>query len=270
MATITKDNTFSAGATIVASEHNDNFDTIFNDYNTNITNVNISASAAIVDTKLAQLTTASKVNLSALVISSQVAGDIIYASSASALTRLAGGVSGQVLQTAGTAAPSWTDRGKTLQLLSSFVATSAAGTNIIPFDNTNPAVTEGNQFLTLAVTPAATANQLKIDVTLFATEQSDTGANLCVALFQDVVTSGGPTTSNSIASGVWNVDTQALSTCDGRSFSYIMSATTTAEITFTVRGGINAGGIIVNGTGAGTARMGGSLASSLIITEVSA
>ena len=107
MATIAKPNTFSAGAVIVASEHNSNFDTIYNDYNTNITNVNISASAAIADTKLAQLTTASKVNLSALVITSQAAGDLIYASSASALTRLPAGTSGMFLQSAGTAAPVW-------------------------------------------------------------------------------------------------------------------------------------------------------------------
>lgn len=73
MATISKPNTFSAGGTIVASEHNDNYDTIYNDYNGNITNANISGSAAIVDTKLAQITTASKVSLSALVTSDNFA-----------------------------------------------------------------------------------------------------------------------------------------------------------------------------------------------------
>lgn len=52
MSTITKPNTFSSGATIFASEHNDNFDTIFNDYNGNITNINIASGAAISDTKL--------------------------------------------------------------------------------------------------------------------------------------------------------------------------------------------------------------------------
>lgn len=66
MSTITKPNTFSASATIIASEHNDNFDTIYNDYNGGITNANISPSAAIADTKLAQLTTTNKVALSAL------------------------------------------------------------------------------------------------------------------------------------------------------------------------------------------------------------
>ena len=66
MATIVKPNTFSAGALILAAEHNSNFDTIYNDYNGNITNANISASAGIVDTKLAQITTASKVSGAAL------------------------------------------------------------------------------------------------------------------------------------------------------------------------------------------------------------
>jgi hypothetical protein len=53
MATVNKPNDFTAGSTIVATEHNSNFDTIYNDYNGNITNVNISASAAIANTKLA-------------------------------------------------------------------------------------------------------------------------------------------------------------------------------------------------------------------------
>lgn len=66
MALITKSYTFSAGATIVASEHNSNFDTLYNCLNGNIDNANISSSAAIVDTKLAQLTTANKVAASAV------------------------------------------------------------------------------------------------------------------------------------------------------------------------------------------------------------
>lgn len=67
MASINKPNTFTVGATILSAEHNDNFDTIYNDYNGNISNANIAGSAAIVDSKLAQITTASKVSTSALV-----------------------------------------------------------------------------------------------------------------------------------------------------------------------------------------------------------
>jgi hypothetical protein len=56
MATITKPYTFAAGTLIIASEHNSNFDTIYTDYNGNITNANISASASITLSKLAGLT----------------------------------------------------------------------------------------------------------------------------------------------------------------------------------------------------------------------
>ena len=56
MATITKPFTFAAGAIVIASEHNSNFDTIYSDYNGNITNANIASAAAIALSKLATLT----------------------------------------------------------------------------------------------------------------------------------------------------------------------------------------------------------------------
>jgi len=84
MSLIQIPNIFTAGAVVVASQHNSNFSTIYSDYNGNIDNNNISGSAAIaytklnltgnivnsdisgsaaiVDTKLAQITTASKVS----------------------------------------------------------------------------------------------------------------------------------------------------------------------------------------------------------------
>ena len=68
MAIIVKPYTFSAGAVIVAAEHNDNYNTIYNDYNGNITNANLSGSAAIADSKLTQITTASKVSGAAVTL----------------------------------------------------------------------------------------------------------------------------------------------------------------------------------------------------------
>ncbi len=65
---ITKPYTFTVGSSIVASEHNSNADTIYNDYNGNITNANISGTAAISDSKLAQITTSSKVAGDALTL----------------------------------------------------------------------------------------------------------------------------------------------------------------------------------------------------------
>lgn len=49
---ITKPNTYSPGQTLPASSLNSNFDTIYNDYNGNITNANISGSANIALSKL--------------------------------------------------------------------------------------------------------------------------------------------------------------------------------------------------------------------------
>jgi hypothetical protein len=66
MSLIVKPNTFSAGAVIIATEHNSNFDTIYNDFNGNITNANLASGAAIADTKLGQITTAQKVSGAAL------------------------------------------------------------------------------------------------------------------------------------------------------------------------------------------------------------
>jgi hypothetical protein len=52
MATITKSYTFSAGATILASEHNTNLDTLYNWANGNVDNANIKAGAGISLSKL--------------------------------------------------------------------------------------------------------------------------------------------------------------------------------------------------------------------------
>jgi hypothetical protein len=54
MATITKSYTFSAGATILAAEHNTNFDTLYNAFNGNIDNANIKSGANIALNKLSQ------------------------------------------------------------------------------------------------------------------------------------------------------------------------------------------------------------------------
>lgn len=52
MATIVKPNTFSAGATIVAAEHNSNFDTVYDEVNGSLSNANISNTAAIAISKI--------------------------------------------------------------------------------------------------------------------------------------------------------------------------------------------------------------------------
>lgn len=74
MSLISKDYTFSAGQVIVASEHNSNFDTIYNDYNGNITNANLSNSAAVAYSKLnlSNSITNSDINSAAAIVYSKL------------------------------------------------------------------------------------------------------------------------------------------------------------------------------------------------------
>lgn len=62
MATVSKKHTFTAGTTILSAQVNENFDDIYNEFNGGITNDNINGSAAIADSKLAQITSSGKVD----------------------------------------------------------------------------------------------------------------------------------------------------------------------------------------------------------------
>lgn len=190
MGTISKTYTFSAGAVITASEHNTNFDTLYDEINGSLDNDNIDASAGIVDTKLAAITTAGKVNASALAVTSQAQGDVLYRSD-TAWTRLAAGTYGELLQTLGTGAnPRWTSYGVDIfpsgTIIQSVISTSSAvGTTnrLIPVDDTIPvAGSEGGYFLIQSFTPKASGNTLHIQATcaLSTNQSNDVQAYLAV------------------------------------------------------------------------------------------
>lgn len=124
--------TFTTGNPIIAGEHNLNFSRIYNDYNGNITTANISPSAAIVDTQLAQIVSISKVSGAALTslnsvptganalpsknggtgadLSATAQGAVPYFSATGVASALAAGTAGQYLQSQGASAnPIWTD-----------------------------------------------------------------------------------------------------------------------------------------------------------------
>lgn len=131
MALVSIPFTFTVGAVIVASQHNSNFTTIYSDYNGNITNDNLSASAAIADSKLAQITTAGKVSGAALItlgsipsgagtipaknggtggdLSAALIGATPYFSATGVMSALGAGTAGQVLSSGGAGAPTWSN-----------------------------------------------------------------------------------------------------------------------------------------------------------------
>jgi hypothetical protein len=130
-----------------------------------------------------------------------------------------------------------------------------AGGSLIPFDDTIPQITEGYLAMTRAITPTSATNKLKIDVVAVFSSQ---GVNETAALFDG--------SADAIAVvGVTDIYYQ-LNTL---SFTHYMTAGTTSEISFTVRVGSNHQDTVFNGwNSVATAIYGGTLASSITITEI--
>ena len=126
----------------------------------------------------------------------------------------------------------------------------------MPWDDTIPQITEGNEYMTLAITPTSATNKLKIDVVFIG---AHTGAphNLTAALFQDA-------TVNALACATMQNNTY-LNTI---TFSHYMTADTTSATTFRIRAGSSGGATTTFNGQAGARKNGGVLASSITITEI--
>ena len=124
----------------------------------------------------------------------------------------------------------------------------------IPHDNTIPQITEGKEFMSLAITPTNAANILYIDVVIFC--MASEVSWVIAALFQD-------SAANALAAGTEVVRGAGDGTCIN--FRHKMVAGTTSETTFRVRAGLDAGTLTFNGL-----YFGGIMASSITITEVKA
>jgi len=135
----------------------------------------------------------------------------------------------------------------------------ATGTTTIPFDDTIPQSNEGNQYLTVDITPKAVGNELFISVTLEAAH-SVADTNIAAALFKD-------TDSNALAVGYVNVPNANREHII--KFDYRMTTTSTSLITFKVRaGGHNAGTMTLNGV-IGARYYAGKLQSRIRVVELS-
>ena len=161
-------------------------------------------------------------------------------------------------QLTGTIAASALPAGSVLQVVNSQTGAVATGTTIIPTDNTIPQITEGTQFLSLAITPKSATSKLLIVYELNAS--TSVASAIGSALFQD-------STVNAIAGGF---ATQQAGWSQRYAVSYFMTSGTTSSTTFTVRAGTEtAGTITINGQ-AGGRIYGGVCMSSITITEIAA
>ena len=180
-------------------------------------------------------------------------GGIIQTADASGILELqSGGVTKFTLNSSGVFIP-----GHQLQVVSYQTGAVATGTTLIINDDTVPQNTEGNQYMSLAITPLSATSKLLIQVVVFFSHSA--GGVLLAALFQD-------STANALATMVQYQANATASTMEG--FNHYMTSGTTSSTTFKVRLGCqSAGTTTFNGVSA--ARLfGGSIASSITITEI--
>jgi hypothetical protein len=186
-------------------------------------------------------------------------GDLLGASAENTPARLAVGANGTVLtaDSAESTGLKWATPapGKVIQMVNTQTGTSATGTGNIPADNTIPQITEGDQYMSLAITPTSASSILLIDVFAMSAAGNDTIHS--AALFQDSTANALASTAGLIA-GTDKMYTFA--------FRHKMTAGTTSATTFKVRIGGNAGTTTFNGR-AGGQYFGGTMASSITITE---
>lgn len=110
----------------------------------------------------------------------------------------------------------------------------------IPVDDSIPEKTEGDEVLTLAITPISATSNLLIMISLNESQETGTGGTL--ALFQDAIT-------NALAATQLNNMSPAGSMRGSTSLIHFMAAGTTSSTTFKIRCGPGAalGTVFVNG-----------------------
>ena len=147
--------------------------------------------------------------------------------------------------------------GAVLQVVNAQSGAVATGTTIIPFDDTIPQITEGTEYITLAITPKSATSKLLIQVIW---NGSSTSPSNIIALFQD-------STANALAVSMTSVGANGLIAIP---LNYFMTAGTTSSTTFRLRYGCNnAATVTTNGQG-GARQFGGVYATSITITEIAA
>jgi hypothetical protein len=148
--------------------------------------------------------------------------------------------------------------GTALQAVNFTTGALATGTTLVPVDDTIPQNTEGDQYMTLSITPKATTNILIIQVVAFAV--SSVAGNVTMALFQD-------STANALAAAYMGSGTSGNIPLV---ITYKMVAGTVSSTAFKIRiGGQLAGTVTFNGL-ASARFYGGVLASGITITEYKA
>ena len=136
---------------------------------------------------------------------------------------------------------------------------ATTGTTVVPYDNTVPQNTEGDQYLSQAITPNASPNILQITAHGNFAVSANAASGFITALFQDSTASALSVVMTApVATGIiFPTDIQ-----------YQMLANTTSSTTLKIRAGnVGAATTTFNGQG-GAAEFGGALYSYIRIQEI--
>ena len=151
--------------------------------------------------------------------------------------------------------------GSLIQSVATVTGAVATGSTTVPLDDTIPQNTEGDEYMTRAITPTSASNVLEIEVHWMGASTAGATAFMIAGLFQD-------TTANALAAA-W-APTGASGQAIDIHFIHRMTAGTTSATTFKVRAGANgAGDTTFNGRVSGR-QFGGVMASSIVIREIKA
>lgn len=157
------------------------------------------------------------------------------------------------------AVPSGSGSAIVVQAVSTQTGAASTTTATIPMDDTIPQITEGAEFMTRSITPTNVAHVLRIDVVIHLSP--DVANWVVAALFQD-------STANALAATFHYISTGTGAAA--LRFTHWMTAGTTSATTFRVRAGRHtaAGSVTTFNGESGNRRLGGVMASSIIITEI--
>jgi len=210
------------------------------------------ANTATSATSVTTATTATK----ATNIAGGAGGQIAYQTSTDNTAFLAAGTSGQFFTSGGTSAPTWTTAKVIKQTVYSITGAVGTGTTTIPADDTIPQNTEGNEYMTLAITPTNSSNILVIDAC--GNFSHSAGPAFIMALFQD-------TTANALSVATYAGIGGTFPA--GLTLSHTMVAGTTSATTFKIRAGSSSAGTTTFNGASSARQLGGVINSFIRITE---
>lgn len=153
----------------------------------------------------------------------------------------------------------WDKRtGDIIQGLTNQTGAVATGATTIPNDDSIPQNTEGNEYMSQAITPTSAINLISISVRMVISSSGAAPFSLILALFQDSTASAFAAITETI-----NATQHAILDID-----HTLLAGGTASTTFKARGGCNSAGTTTfNGIASGRT-LGGAMASSFSVREI--